>query len=69
MKTATFVKVCVWVLCLLGVIEGGFTLISASDTLLNLIGILLIVAFTFISYKTHFFINIKTTRKDGKENY
>lgn len=63
MKTATFVKVCVWALCLLGVIEGGFALISASDTLLNLIGILLIVVFAFISYKTHCFINIKNSKK------
>lgn len=63
MKTVTFVKVCVWVLCLLGVIEGGFALISASDTLLNLIGILLIVAFAFISYKTHFFIKIKNKQR------
>lgn len=60
MKTVTFVKVCVWALCLLGVIEGGFALISASDTLLNLIGILLIAVFAFISYKTRLFINIKT---------
>ena len=58
MKTVTFVKVCVWVLCLLGVIEGGFALISASDTLLNLIGILLIAVFAFISYKTCFFLKI-----------
>ena len=63
MKTETFVKVCLWVLCLLGVIEGGFALISASDTLLNLMGILLIVAFAFISYKTRFFINIKNKQR------
>ena len=63
MKTATFVKACVWALCLLGVIEGGFALISASDTLLNLIGILLIVAFAFTSYKTRFFINIKNKQR------
>lgn len=48
---------------LIGVLELGTQAISAQDTLVNICGIVLIVVFGFISYKTKCFTTIKTKDK------
>lgn len=63
MTTKTFIKLLVWAICLLGVVEAGCAMLSAADTILNILGVLLFVVFAFISYKTHCFINIKNSKK------
>ena len=59
MKTATFIKILLWVICLIGVIEVGSLFISMADTFLNITSMTLIAVFAFVSYKTKCFTNIK----------
>ena len=62
MKTATFIKILLWLICLIGVIEVGCLFISMADTFLNITSMTLIAVFAFVSYKTKCFTNIKTKK-------
>lgn len=57
MKTATFIAIFFWFICLIGVIEIGCELVSTSDTLLNILGLALMAGFGFISATTNCFTN------------
>lgn len=59
MQTKTFIKILLWVICLIGVIELGCSFVSMADTALNIIGIVLMATFAFVSYKTKCFTYIK----------
>lgn len=59
MQTKTFIKILLWVICLIGVIEVGCSFVSMADTILNIIGVVLMTTFAFVSYKTKCFTYIK----------
>lgn len=59
MQTKTFIKILLWVICLIGVIELGCSLVSMADTILNIVGVVLMATFAFMSYKTKCFTYIK----------
>ena len=63
MKTAKFIKLFIWFLCAIVVVEVGCLLLSAADTLANIFALVLFAAFGFASYKTQLFTTIKTTKK------
>ena len=63
MKTSTFIKLAVWCIIAFAVMELSLAAINASDSILNVVGVVLPVVFAFISYKTYFFINIKIKNK------
>lgn len=59
----TFVLVLCWMLCLIMVLELGFEALSAKDTLANIVGLVLLASFGFLSARTDCFTNIKIKRK------
>lgn len=59
METKTFIKILLWVICLIGVIEVGCSFVSMADTILNIVGVVLMATFAFMSYKTKCFTYIK----------
>lgn len=63
MKTSTFIKLLAWALVAFAVFELSLAAINASNTILNICGLILPLGFAFISYKTKLFINIKTKNK------
>lgn len=67
MNCSTFIKLLIWFITLLLIVEFGFCLINMSDTLLNIIGAVLISTFGFVSYKTNCFTLIKF-KKDEEAN-
>ena len=58
MKMSTFIKLFLWFISLIGVIETGCELVSTSDTLLNILGLALMASFGFASYITNCFTKI-----------
>lgn len=63
MKTSTFIKILIWFIINLSVIDWSFDLISTNDTLLNIIGFALFATHMLISVKTNCFTTIKFTKK------
>ena len=63
MKISTFVKILIWFIINLFVIEWSFDLISTNDTFLNIIGFVLFAAHALIGIKTHCFTTVKFTKK------
>lgn len=59
MQTKTFIRILLWVICLIGVIEVGCSFVSMADTILNIVGVVLMATFAFVSYKTKCFAYIK----------
>jgi hypothetical protein len=59
MQTKTFIKILLWVICLIGVIDVGCSFVSMADTILNIVGVVLMATFAFVSYKTKCFTYIK----------
>lgn len=59
METKTFIKILLWGICLIGVIEVGCSFVSMADTILNIVGVVLMATFAFVSYKTKCFTYIK----------
>lgn len=53
MKIKTFVQLLVWLIVALGTVEVSFAMMSASDTLANVIGIILLIVGIFVSVKTN----------------
>lgn len=68
MDCSTFIKLLVWFTTLLVVVEFGFCLINASDTLLNIVGAIMLSTFGYASYRTNCFTLIKF-KKDEKTNH
>lgn len=68
MDCSTFIKLLVWFTTLLIVVEFGFCLINASDTLLNIVGGVILSLFALASYKTNCFTLIKF-KKDEETNH
>lgn len=66
MKESDWLKLIVWGICTLFVIDWVFTLINLSSTIGNIIGLLLGGVFTWLSIKTKCFIGINF--KKNKEN-
>lgn len=67
MNCSTFIKLLIWYIALLLVVEFGFSLINESDTLLNIIGGVMLSLFALASYKTNCFTLIKF-KKDEEVN-
>jgi hypothetical protein len=63
MTTKKFVSLLIWFLCLIVALEFGFEALSAKDTLANIVGLVLLASFGFLSAKTDCFTNIKIKRK------
>lgn len=59
MQTKTFIKILLWTICLIGVVEISCSFVSMADTILNILGVVLMASFAFISYKTKCFTYIK----------
>ena len=68
MNSSTFIKLLIWYIALLLVVEFSFSLINASDTLLNIIGGVILSLFALASYKTNCFKLIKF-KKDEETNH
>lgn len=67
MNSSTFIKLLIWDITLLLVVEFSFSLINASDTLLNIVGGVMLSLFALASYKTNCFTLIKF-KKDEEAN-
>lgn len=67
MNCSTFIKLLIWYITLLLVVEFSFSLINESDTLLNIIGGVILSLFALASYKTNCFTLIKF-KKDEEVN-
>lgn len=63
MKASTFIKILIWFILNLFVIEWCFDLVSTNDTFLNIIGFVLFIAHAYIGIKTNCFTTIKITKK------
>ena len=63
MKTSTFIKILIWFIINLFVIDWLFELVSTNSTFLNIIGFALFATHMFISAKTHCYTTIKFTKK------
>lgn len=58
-----FIKLLIWAICTILIIELGFALLSIADTLANISGIIVIALYIFVSIKTVGFTNIKISKK------
>lgn len=67
MNCSTFIKLLIWYIALLLVVEFSFSLINESDTLLNIVGGVMLSLFALASYKTNCFTLIKF-KKDEEAN-
>jgi hypothetical protein len=67
MNSSTFIKLLIWYITLLLVVEFSFSLINESDTLLNIVGGVILSLFALASYKTNCFTLIKF-KKDEEAN-
>lgn len=63
MKISTFIKILIWFILNLFVIEWCFDLISTNNTLLNIFGFVLFATHALIGIKTHCFTTIKFTKE------
>lgn len=63
MKTSTFIKLLAWALTAFAIVELSLAAINASNTILNICGLILPLVFAFMSYKTNLFTNIKNQNK------
>lgn len=68
MSSRVFVRLLVWFITLLLIVEFGFRLINASDTLLNIVGGVMLSTFGYASYRTNCFTLIKF-KKDEEANH
>lgn len=68
MSSRIFIKLLVWFITLLLIVEFGFCLINASDTLLNIVGGIMLSTFGYVSYRTNCFTLIKF-KKDEETNH
>ena len=57
----------IWLIIVIFAINGGLAMISAANTIENIIGGLLIVITLFVSYKTKCFLEIKNLWREKEE--
>lgn len=63
MESSNWLKIVVWLLCLLIVGDWAFDLINLSSTIANLIGVGLGIGFAWLSVKTRCFTEIIFKKK------
>ena len=64
-----FVKVAIWFLCLMFVVDWAFELITMDSTIANIAGFAITVLTIYVSVKTKCFTTITfKTRKNEKDN-
>ena len=70
MESSNWLKIVVWVLCLLIVGDWVFDLINLSSTIANLVVVALFIGFVWVSSKTRCFteINFKNKNKNEESN-
>ena len=59
-----FVKISIWLLCLLFAVDWSFELISMDSTIANIVGFGVAIATIYFSVKTKCFTNIKVKRNE-----
>lgn len=64
MKTKTFLQLLCWAIIALCVVEFGCSMLTMGDTMLNILGAVIMAGFAFASYKTKFFTNINTKKDE-----
>ena len=67
MESSNWLKIVVWVLCLLIVSDWVFDLINHSSTIANLFGVALLIDFVWISSKTKYFTRIILKKHKNNE--
>lgn len=53
MKTSDCIKLTIWLVLSILILNLGFNMLSAANTLANIIGLIIIIAVIFISFKTN----------------
>lgn len=53
MKTSDCIKLTIWLVLSILILNLGFNMLSAANTLANIIGLVIIIAVIFISFKTN----------------
>lgn len=59
-----FVKISIWLLCLLFAVDWSFELISMDSTIANIVGFGVAITIIYFSVKTKCFTNIKVKRNE-----
>lgn len=67
MKTKTFIQLLAWLIVAIGTVEVSFAMISASDTLANITGIILLIVGIFVSLKTNCFTKFNRIKNEKKK--
>lgn len=67
MRTSTIIKLAVWLILFVTILNIGLVMMSASNTVENIIGFLIIIFLSIISIKTKYLTIIKLkSKKDEK---
>lgn len=64
MKTSRITKLVVWFILFIVLLNVGFRMVTASNTIENMIGFFIIVAMVIITIKTKFLTTIKFKKND-----
>jgi formate-dependent nitrite reductase membrane component NrfD len=67
MEVKTFILLLVWLIVAIGTVEVSFAMISASDTLANVIGIILLIVGIFVSLKTNCFTKFNRIKNEKRD--
>ena len=59
-----FVKISIWLLCLLFAVDWALELISMDSTIANIVGVGVVITTIYFSVKTKCFTNIKVKRNE-----
>lgn len=59
MKTSKIVKLAVWFILFIVLLNVGFRMVTASNTIENIIGFFIVIAMVIITIKTKFLTTIK----------
>lgn len=63
----TIIKVFVWFLCFMGILEVGASMMTAPNTIEALIGVAIVILFLVLSWKTLFFTKIRISFNKSKK--
>ena len=64
-----FIKVSIWLICLMFVVDWAFELITMDSTIANIAGFAIVIATVYVSVKTKCFTTITfKTNKNEKDN-
>lgn len=67
MEVKTFILLLAWLIVAIGTVETSFAMISASDTLANITGIILLIVGIFVSLKTNCFTKFNRIKNEKKD--